>query len=71
MNILSLLHQFPMQALLGSIVPIVQFMASRLAAMQSVHRKRRLREQFIALNAFISSAMDTSPVTFGGLAGLT
>src|ERR1700752_1832318 len=32
------------------------FMASRLAAMGLVHRKRRLREQIIALNAFISSA---------------
>lgn len=56
MNIPSLLHQFPVQALLGSIVPIVQFMASRLAAMRLVHRKRRLREQIVALNAFISSA---------------
>lgn len=56
MNIPGLLHEFPIQALLGSIVPIVQFTASRLAATRSAHRKRRLREQIIALDAFISSA---------------
>lgn len=54
------LHQLLMQATLGSLVPIAQFAASKLAIRQIPHRKRRLRERVVAVNTFVASLNDAS-----------
>lgn len=52
---LELVRHFPLQALAGGIVPLIQYTGHKLGTRRSEHRKRQLREKVIALNAFISS----------------
>jgi hypothetical protein len=66
---LELLQYLP-AAITGGLVPIVQFAAARLSALRSVHKKRQLRENVIALNAFIAGVKEVAAEDGSGSACL-